>query len=152
MIRNALRGGLGERRIREDMEHISHLVIIDVKYQGGDAYIFTNAINYALFARTCMIYRATYRGHKIEFFRDECDVPLPLSETKSLTSRTHSAPKQANKASISNRFGVLNMDGTEAGSDEDTENRDPDGYTSDDSLSDFRSGFGARLRFQDSDE
>ncbi|KAM0719274.1 hypothetical protein Q7P37_005179 [Cladosporium fusiforme] len=155
MIYNALRGGLSEHRIREDMEHISNLVIIDVKYRGGNAYVYTNAINYALFARTCMMSRAEYKGHKIEFFRDECDVPLPLREIKSFAPHTHSAPKKAKKASISNRFDVLNVDGTEAGSDEDVENRDPEengDFSDSDSTPGFPSGFGARLNFLDSDE
>jgi hypothetical protein len=46
-----------EESIREDLEHIHNLVVIKVEFVGCDCYIKTNSVNYALFARTCMMSR-----------------------------------------------------------------------------------------------
>jgi hypothetical protein len=107
------------------MEHIHNLVIVDVKFRNGNAYVSTNAIHSALFARTCMMSRKEYKGCKIEFFADECDVALPVSQPKRSFSRAISGQSGPikKKAPITNRFDMLNIDGADGDSDE--ENRTP---------------------------
>ncbi|KAK4619707.1 Negative regulator of differentiation 1 [Fulvia fulva] len=116
LIRNAVDKGLTEQRIRDDMEHIHGLVIIEVTYQSGNAYVSTNSVHNALFARTCMMSRSDYRGCKIEFYPDECDVALPARAKPTPTAaseptKRHMAPN--------NRFDMLNMSSNgSSGSDE----------------------------------
>jgi hypothetical protein len=47
-----------EEAIRDDLEHIHNLVVIKVTFNGQNAYIQTNSVHNALFARTCMMSRA----------------------------------------------------------------------------------------------
>jgi hypothetical protein len=130
LIRSAVEKGLMEPQIRIDMEHIHNLVIIDVKFRNGDAYVSMNSVHNALFARTCMMSRKEYKGCKIEFFPDECDVPLPIAQAKRPYSRNVSGQSEpVKKAPISNRFDMLNIDGTDGSSDE--ENRTPSDDDSD---------------------
>lgn len=46
-----------EESIREDLDHIHNLVVASIEFKGSDCYIKTNSVNYALFARTCMMSR-----------------------------------------------------------------------------------------------
>ncbi|KAI6830003.1 hypothetical protein KC365_g9018 [Hortaea werneckii] len=90
IIRNARSHGLTAAQIRADLDHINNLVIIDISFRcpfsaaagtvgGDDAYVETNAVHNALFARTCMMSRTGYKGCRIEFFPDQCaGVPLPV--------------------------------------------------------------------------
>ncbi|KAI7345615.1 hypothetical protein KC354_g14646 [Hortaea werneckii] len=92
IIRNARSHGLTAAQIRADLDHIHNLVIIDISFRcpfsaaaaetvggGDDAYVETNAVHNALFARTCMMSRTGYKGCRIEFFPDQCaGVPLPV--------------------------------------------------------------------------
>ena len=71
-----------------------------------------------------MMSRATYKGARIEWLADECARSLP---------KAHFVPKKENVAPpvkkvnpMVNRFQMLNMDGTEDGSEEDED----DGLTS----------------------
>lgn len=70
-------GKLTADQIREHLDHIHNLVIIDIYFRDGDAYISTNSIHNALFARTCMMSRTAYKGLRIDWYRDECAAPLP---------------------------------------------------------------------------
>ena len=129
------------------MEHISHLVIVDVQFRGGNAYIYTNSIGYATFARTCMMSRVEYKGCRVWFFDDECDVALPQRKA---TPFVPAAKQKSQKPVVPNRFGLLNNEGTEAGSDE--ENQDPDNVASEyEDTSYANSEFGVRLDFLDSE-
>ncbi|KAI9646681.1 hypothetical protein NHQ30_004678 [Ciborinia camelliae] len=65
-----------EEAIREDLEHIHNLVVIKVAFNGSNAFISTNSVHNAMFARTCMMSRSTYKGSKIEWDNDECATPL----------------------------------------------------------------------------
>lgn len=67
-----------------------------------------------------MMSRTTYRGCKVEFFPDECDVPLPLRRSAAEFPMPRSVAKVN---TINNRFGLLDIDGEDPGSDE--ENRAP---------------------------
>nr|OQO28767.1 hypothetical protein B0A51_02536 [Rachicladosporium sp. CCFEE 5018]OQO32466.1 hypothetical protein B0A51_00255 [Rachicladosporium sp. CCFEE 5018] len=112
--------GHTEFSIRADMDHIHNLIIISITFRGPDAHMSTNSVHNALYARTCMMSRVAYRGCRIEFVVDECDVPLQVH-----VKRVEPVRKDAGKGKLmmANRFGLLNMGGTEADSDE--ENRAP---------------------------
>ncbi|KAH9844919.1 RNA recognition motif, partial [Teratosphaeria destructans] len=150
LVHDALSRGLTEAQIREDMEHIHNLVIIDVVFRNGDAYIATSAVHNALFARTCMMSRTRYKGCKIEFFRDECDIPLPADTA----SNKAPVPRPGTtKAHVANRFDLLNIDGSDEESDE--ENRLPVNGGSDDESSTLDLGprnTGVSLHFLDADD
>lgn len=47
-----------EEAIRDDLEHIHNLVVIKVSFGGNNAYISTNSVHNAMFARTCMMSRS----------------------------------------------------------------------------------------------
>ncbi|KAI7300029.1 hypothetical protein KC315_g17366 [Hortaea werneckii] len=91
IIRNARSHGLTAAQIRADLDHIHNLVIIDISFRcpfsaaaaetvggGDDAYVETNAVHNALFARTCMMSRTGYKGCRIDFYPDQCAASLPL--------------------------------------------------------------------------
>lgn len=65
--------------------------------------------------------RATYKGMKIEWYPDECAQPLPKVQHPPKKENGPAPPKKLNP--MVNRFQMLNMDGTEDGSEED----EPDG-------------------------
>ncbi|KAH6684129.1 hypothetical protein B0J14DRAFT_526584 [Halenospora varia] len=105
-----------EEAIRDDLEHIHNLVVIRVVFSGQNAYISTNSVHNAMFARTCMMSRATYKGSKIEWDNDECAAPLE----KPKYQQENVAPKKKKDAPVMNRFQLLNME-DEDGSIEDDE-------------------------------
>ncbi|KAK0099625.1 hypothetical protein ONS95_013478 [Cadophora gregata] len=116
-----------EQVIRDDLEHIHNLIVVKVDYRGPHCYISTNSVHNSMFARTCMMSRATYKGAKIEWDIDECAAPLekPLSarETLPVNRKKDSAP-------LKNRFELLNLDnGGEPDSDEDEEDFDHSGIS-----------------------
>ncbi|KAK7398490.1 hypothetical protein QQX98_012121 [Neonectria punicea] len=65
-----------EETIRDDLEHIHNLVVIDVNFVKGDCFISTNSVHNAIFARTCMMSRTKYRSSRIQWAADECAQPL----------------------------------------------------------------------------
>ncbi|KAG9192637.1 hypothetical protein G6011_11371 [Alternaria panax] len=76
----AVRGIAGKvttDQIRDQLDHIHNLIVVDIYFRNGDAYISTNSIHNALFARTCMMSRSVYKGTRIEYYPDECAGPLP---------------------------------------------------------------------------
>ncbi|KAH0542860.1 hypothetical protein FGG08_002815 [Glutinoglossum americanum] len=106
------------QRLREDLDHIHNLVIIDIFFQNGNAHVSLNSVHNALFARTCMMSRGGYKGIKIEWYADECAAPWPKKE---FTQRKENVPPPTKKTpTMTNRFDLLNMDGTEDGEDDDT--------------------------------
>lgn len=101
-----------EERLREHLDHIHNLVVVSISFRDGDACISLNSINNSLFARTCMMSRAIYKGMKIEWYPDECSRPLPKVQQAPKIGNV--APLQPKKfASAMNRFQMLNLDGTE---------------------------------------
>jgi len=149
LIRNAANNGLNEQRIRNDMEHISNLVIIEVRWRGADACVHTNSVGLAITARACMISRNAYKGC-VEFLADECDVPLPQRVVQKTMPPAVEVKQNFGRTALPNRFGLLNTEGTEADSDE--ENQDPNHDSSDDSdLAGVHSRSGVRLDFLDSE-
>lgn len=97
-----------EASIRNDLEHIHNCVVISVKFVGNNAKIETNAVHNAMFARTCMMSRAKYKGSKIEWDVDECAVPCP--EKKMPLMPTDRGNKKVEEV-VANRFAVLDLDG-----------------------------------------
>jgi len=73
---------LTEDEIRDHLDHIHNLVVVDIGFKNGDAYVSTNSIPNALFARTCMMSRTVYKGARVEYYADECAAPLPRPESK----------------------------------------------------------------------
>ena len=117
VIVRGINPSIPEERIREDLDHIHNLVVISISFKHGDAYISLNSINNALFARTCMMSRVTYKGMKIEWYPDECS--KPLAKMQYAPKKVKQAAAQPKKfASVMNRFQMLNMDGTENESEE----------------------------------
>lgn len=112
-----------EEMIRDDLEHIHNLVVINVNFSGQNAYISTNSVHNAMFARTCMMSRATYKGSKIEWDSDECAAPL---ERPLQTRKENISPKKKD-APLMNRFQLLNLDGTD--DDSEVDDHDASGIT-----------------------
>lgn len=46
-----------EASVREDLEHIHNLEVVNVEFRGGDCHIGTNSVASAMYARTCMTSR-----------------------------------------------------------------------------------------------
>ncbi|PWY73669.1 hypothetical protein BO70DRAFT_398892 [Aspergillus heteromorphus CBS 117.55] len=101
--------------IRKDLEHIHNLIVITVKFRNNNAYISTNSVHNALFARSCMMSRFMYKGMKIGFYSDECAESLAKGPKKELQA----PPKKEKAAVVPNRFELLSLDG--ADEDEDHE-------------------------------
>lgn len=107
-----------EESIREDLDHIHNLVVISVTFNNGDWYISTNSVHNSLFARTCMMSRAKYKGLKIEWYPDECSATIPRVQPRP-KDNGFEPPK---KAPLGNMFSLLEIDDTEDGSsDTDTD-------------------------------
>jgi hypothetical protein len=43
--------------IREDLDHIHNLVVIDIQFIGGSCYIKLNSVHNAIYAKQCMMSR-----------------------------------------------------------------------------------------------
>ena len=66
-----------------------------------------------------MMSRAKYKGNKIEWYPDDCASPLPQPQQKQRTPPWQNAPTTQAKKTVQplvNRFGVLDMDGTDEAS------------------------------------
>ncbi|KAL6718394.1 hypothetical protein ACLMJK_004483 [Lecanora helva] len=120
VIRN-VQPSITEDSIREDLDHIHNLVIINVTFQHGNVYLQLNSIHNSLFARTCMMSRATYKGMRIEWCPDKCSEPLPKIQVA--PKKENVAPPVVKNSPMMNRFQMLNIDddGTDNGSDDDNE-------------------------------
>ncbi|KAJ2984574.1 hypothetical protein NUW58_g5990 [Xylaria curta] len=100
-----------EDSVRDDLEHIHNLIVVKVEFVGGSCYIKTNSVNNAMFARTCMMSRAKYKGSKIEWDVDECEQPFEMVQktlTKSLPQRVPSI--KTHVTNTRNRFDMLRVD------------------------------------------
>ncbi|PQE22308.1 hypothetical protein CJF32_00004706 [Rutstroemia sp. NJR-2017a WRK4] len=111
-----------EQSIRDDLEHIHNLVVIKVTFKNEDVFISTNSVHNAMFARTCMMSRSTYKGSKIEWDMDECARPL---EQRPEPRPEMPVTRKKKDSPVVNRFQVLNMDGAE--DDSDAESAEVDG-------------------------
>lgn len=74
-----------------------------------------------------MMSRAMYKGMKIEWYPDECALPLPKQQW---TPRKESILQPVKKPITAfNRFQMLNMDGTEDGSEDGSQEDDQENTT-----------------------
>ncbi|OAX82775.1 hypothetical protein ACJ72_02879 [Emergomyces africanus] len=117
LVIRSVHPNLTESRIRDDLEHIHNLVVIDITFDKGNAYVSTNSVHNALFARTCMMSRLAYKGMKIEYYPDECAGPLP--EVQYVPKRVAPSPPSKRAAPMTNRFQMLNIDGADDSEEED---------------------------------
>ncbi|KAK7938110.1 uncharacterized protein PG986_014978 [Apiospora aurea] len=106
-----------EDSIRDDLEHIHNLIVIKIEFLGGSCHIKTNSVHNAMFARTCMMSRAKYKGSKIDWDLDECAQPLRV-EQKPPPPKPQRIPSPKKPAVSINRFATLRLD------DEDDESDD----------------------------
>ncbi|WEW59090.1 hypothetical protein PRK78_004559 [Emydomyces testavorans] len=98
---------LTEAQIREDMEHIHNLVIISVTFAQGNAYISTNSVQKASYARNCMRSRMPYKLMRLGYYPDECAEPLP----KIQHIPKKEIPQPLRKLNpMANRFEMLHLD------------------------------------------
>ncbi|MCJ1324838.1 hypothetical protein MMC10_001500 [Thelotrema lepadinum] len=115
---------LNEEGIREQLDHIHNLHVIEVTFSDGAAIISLNAVGVALYARTCLRSRATYKKCKIDFYPDGCAQPLPTQYIKASTSAVERPPLKTTQSlssrfhSLENRFQLLEMEDTENDSEE----------------------------------
>ena len=111
-----VRGAAGKftaDEIRDHLDHIHNLVVVDIFFRNGDVYVSTNSIHNALFARTCMMSRTAYKGLRIEWYPDECAVALPRP-TLTLQPPVPSVPVKPRQ--VSNPYSLLDT-GSDLSSD-----------------------------------
>ncbi|KAB8338876.1 hypothetical protein FH972_021820 [Carpinus fangiana] len=99
-----------EQSVRDDLEHIDKLIIVDIALEGPNMCIFTNSIHLAGFAKTCMNSRAKYKGIKIQWYPDECAQPIPTQASSTYMHMRLKKPLPPVPKSLSNRFLALKMD------------------------------------------
>lgn len=110
-------GKLSGDQIRDHLDHIHNLIVVDITFRNGDAYVSTNSIHNALFGRTCMMSRTAYKGLRIEYYPDECAAPVPRP-----TVKPHPTPSVTFKPKpITNAYAVLGTGSDdESGSEEES--------------------------------
>ncbi|KAI0480845.1 hypothetical protein GGR56DRAFT_292395 [Xylariaceae sp. FL0804] len=102
-----------EDSIRDDLEHIHNLTVIKIDFSGASCYIKTNSVQNAMYARTCMMSRAKYKGSKIEWDVDECQQPIeaaPKAPTKPQAQQAPMRPGKSTGKPVRNRFDMLRLD------------------------------------------
>ena len=73
--------------------------------------------------------RTEYKGLRIDWYPDECAAPLPKVPARSWKDHIPvSRPKTTTVAPVTNRFALLNTDGTESDSDDEEETKSFPGY------------------------
>lgn len=98
--------GMTEKTIREDLEHIHRLEVVNILTTNNHIFISLNGIQWAITARHCMQSRLKYKGTRIEFFEDECDQVLPAVERRIFKKREEKTKRPAT-VSMANRFALL---------------------------------------------
>ncbi|KAJ9297415.1 hypothetical protein DTO217A2_8663 [Paecilomyces variotii] len=99
-----------EALIREQLDHIHNLVVLSVRFYQRNAYISTNSIHNAMYARSCLMSRSIYKGMKICYYHDECARPIHGNlqrTTEQPTRRSENSDRSAN------RYQVLAVDGSD---------------------------------------
>ena len=98
-------------RIRDDLDHIHNLVVVDLWFDGNCAFVSLNSVVAACFARQCLMSRLDYKnGTKIKYFADDCALPLPEKPKPKFNSAVigKRPVKKGSSASL-NRFQALNL-------------------------------------------
>jgi hypothetical protein len=106
--------GMTEKTIRDDLEHIHRLEVVNIVTIENHIFISLNGIQWAITARHCMQSRLKYKGTRIEFFEDECDQVLPVIERRIFKKQQENVKRPAT-ISMANRFALLFKD--DSGSD-----------------------------------
>ena len=97
-----------EETVREDLEHIHQLEVVDIITANNHIFVSTNGIQHALTAKHCLRSRLKYRNSRIEFFEDECDQVLPTVVRKVNEHGFQPQPiKRPATVSMANRFAPL---------------------------------------------
>ncbi|PTB34806.1 hypothetical protein M441DRAFT_74791 [Trichoderma asperellum CBS 433.97] len=97
-----------EASVREDLEHIHNLEVVNVEFRGGDCHIGTNSVASAMYARTCMTSRLKYKTSRIEWDVDECAQPLSeMPSTPDQCAPSSAVPQRQVRVRTPNRFQVL---------------------------------------------
>ncbi|CAI6340333.1 unnamed protein product [Periconia digitata] len=112
-------GKLTADQIRDHLDHIHNLVVVDIYFKDGNAYVFTNSIHNALFAKTCCMSRLLYKGLRIDWHPDECAVPVPRKTKKldnSLSSVAMKSMRTANRYTLLETEWDYDSDSEEEGS------------------------------------
>ncbi|KAL1861963.1 hypothetical protein Plec18170_000787 [Paecilomyces lecythidis] len=99
-----------EALIREQLDHIHNLVVLSVGFYQRNAYISTNSIHNAMYARSCLMSRAIYKGMKICYFQDEC--VRPIHEHLQRATEQPTVRRSENTDRSANRYQVLTVDGS----------------------------------------
>lgn len=127
LIIRGVHPNITEDRLRGDLDHIHNLVVISISFEKGDAHLSLNSIHNSLFARTCMMSRAMYKGMRIEWSPDEC--AQPLIRSPHIPRKENGPPVIRKQSLITNRFQMLNMDGTEDGTEDESNDDAADAST-----------------------
>lgn len=97
---------ISEKTIREDLEHIHLLEVVDVQFRNGHIWISLNGVRNAINAKACMSTRLRYRKNTIDFWPDEC-AASPQVRKETPNQQRYFVPKQAAPSAFSNRFATL---------------------------------------------
>jgi hypothetical protein len=116
VIRHA-KADMTSRSIRDDLEHIHNLEVVQISILPGEVYVSLNSVHHATVARNCMQSRLKYKGCRIDFYADECDQPLP-EIVKRAPKEVHPPVLKTNNAGT-NRFQIL--DSGDSDHDDDSE-------------------------------
>lgn len=63
--------------VKEDLDHIHQLEVIEVKVEKGHFWLQLNSIQHAITAKNCLLSQLRYQGSRIEYFADQCSEQLP---------------------------------------------------------------------------
>ncbi len=108
LVIRGIQPNVTEQRLRDDLDHIHNLIVVNMSFDGGDVFLSLNSVRNSLFARTCMMSRAKYKGMKIEWYPDECALPLPKMQNS--TKKQIAPPPERPEPLMINRFQMLNLD------------------------------------------
>lgn len=108
LVIRGIQPNVTEQRLRDDLDHIHNLIVINMSFDGGDVFLSLNSVRNSLFARTCMMSRAKYKGMRIEWYPDECALPLPKMQNS--TKKQSAPPPKRPETPMMNRFQMLNVD------------------------------------------
>ncbi|KAF5021670.1 hypothetical protein F66182_6290 [Fusarium sp. NRRL 66182] len=123
---------LTAQNVRDDLEHIHNLHVIDIEFDKDNCFISTNSIHTAIFARTCLLSRLEYKGSRIEWAADECSQSPESLPPSTLTSTPHLEPKNnlgpavvSRKNLMGNRFKLLELTDSDDSSHDDSSQGSP---------------------------
>lgn len=110
-----------QKVIREDLEHIHTLEVVDLHFRNGHAWISLNSIKHAITAKSCMSSRFRYKGSRIEFWPDECAASPTRTQLQPTQPRQFTQSLTPTAKVFSNRFSMLNDENGASDSDVDSE-------------------------------